>query len=154
MIQSEQVRQLALFFFATCLDEKRAKESAAKAADELERLYRLFPKTSYTQDENQFFVAESCLKVWKSKKLFTQKSLSPHFSRQTWHFSQEFQMGPWRDFRRSTTETELLAVVFCHVLGFSHRVVSRALGVSDGTLSHRAGLGLHRLALYVGTVNV
>ncbi|MFN7727681.1 MAG: RNA polymerase sigma factor [Bdellovibrio sp.] len=139
-----EVRALALFFFFASLDEYRAKETASKAADEYERILKKDPKI-----DPAVGVILASYKVWIQFKSKIPRG-RPQFSNESgWLFVDKIDLGHWKEFQKTAPEDELLALIWVHILGFSEEQVSRALGLTEGTLRYRVGRGLRKLGTFL-----
>ena len=139
-----EVRALALFFFFASLDEYRAKETASKAADEYERLLKKDPKL-----DPAVGVILASFKIWNQFKSKISRG-RPQFSNESgWLFPERVDLGHWKEFQKTAPEDELLAVIWVHLLGFSEEQVSKALGLTEGTLRYRVGRGLRKLGTFL-----
>lgn len=139
-----EVRALALFFFFASLDEYRARETASKAADEYERL-----RKKDTSLDPAVGVILSSYKVWNQYKSRIPRG-RPHYSSDSgWLFAEQADLGHWKEFQKTAPEDELLAVIWVHILGYSEEQVSKALGLTEGTLRYRVGRGLRKLGTFL-----
>ncbi len=140
MLGDSEIRALALFFFFASLDDTRAKEAASKAADEFERLVRRNPEI-----ERVAAVVLASSKVWNQNRGKFPRGRPQYSTDSGWLLPVEPDLGHWKEFQKTAPEDELLAVIWVHILGYKEDQVSRALGLTGGTLRYRVGRGLRKL---------
>jgi len=54
-------------------------------------------------------------------------------------------LGPWREFQKSSSEDELLSVIWSKILKIDDDDISEGLGITQGTIRYRLGRALRKL---------
>ena len=139
-----EVRALALFFFYACLDEFRARDAASRAADEYDRLLKRDPNMDPVVG-----VVLASMKVWNQYRSRIARGRPRYSSDSGWLWPEKTDLGHWKEFQKSAPEDELLAIIWVHILGYTEEQVSKALGLTAGTIRYRVGRGLRKLGSFL-----
>ena len=145
MFESE-IKLMSLFFFFTLLDEEAALLASTKATDLFFRKMKSSPQ-----------MKKSVALVFVTKQVWNKINGNglrgqPHFSESSgWRWPEGLDLSPWKEFQKSASEDELLALVWCHILKISESDIAEALILSEGTLRYRVGRSLRKLGSMTGT---
>lgn len=145
-MSDSDVKAIALFFFFTMLDEKRALHAAAQALELCERRLQANPGLN-----SNILIVSSTQKIWErhGKKVVRGR---PQFSLESgWRLPETLNLAPWKEFQKKTPDDELLALVWSKILNFSDQEISQGLGLTEGTLRFRVGRGLRKMGTYCRT---
>ena len=141
-MERAQVQSVALFYFLSLLDERQALRATFKTLEEIKK--RKSQLKGGEKLSNSTFV-ELTNKNWIAKRKFlpSPNSTSPHV--EGWIAPAGLDLGPWRQFRKQSPATELLAVIWSRILGFSDQDLAEGLSISKGTIQYRVSNGLKLL---------
>jgi DNA-directed RNA polymerase specialized sigma24 family protein len=137
------VKAIALFFFFSMLDEKRAIHASAEAFEVCLRKIEKNPEI-----DKKALLVLATEKIWKQhrRKLIRGR---PQYSLDSgWKLPDNLDLGLWKEFQKSAPEEELLALIWSRILGFSDQEVSAGLGVTEGTVRFRVGRALRKLGSF------
>lgn len=141
---TEEVRDIAVFFYFSLLNEKLAIEASRKVVIKFNNLLKRNPDLRRTAT-----IIHITNQVWSQfhKKNSEQGVVALNKSR--WILPENVDLGPWRQFRKESETNELLITIWSQILGYSHRDIANGLNVSEGTVNHRVGRSLRHLgAMY------
>lgn len=135
-----EIRAIALFFYVSLLDDRKAVEAAVEAAAiAREKIKRASPNKSSA------IIVSATAKVWEATQRKIERSRTNLSADSGWVLPQGLDLGPWREFQKNATSDELLVVIWAKILGFSVSDVSEGLGLSEGTVRYRLGRSLRKL---------
>lgn len=135
MVTDQQVRNIALFFFFTFLDEKVAFEAAHKVVSAL-KAARLTDDAIVISAMRKYFE--------QYKKSIARNRNLPEFGLMV-ELPKNFDFALWRKFQKSSPENEIVALVLSKILNYSDEDVASGLNISLGTARYRIGKGVRNL---------
>jgi hypothetical protein len=135
-----EVRAIALFFFFALLDEKKAIEAASIASDHCAKLMRNKKSASASQA-----IVISCFHTWKKLRRHLHRGRPTLAHELGWLTFQEANLGPWKEFQKTSPEDELITMIWSRVLKIPDRDIASALDLPEGTIRYRVGKALKRI---------
>jgi hypothetical protein len=139
----EQIKAIALFFLFTLQKDHHVLRASVKTMARCRQKLKKGKKTG-TEDPAAVIVFFT-FQQWKKYRKLKTMSKPPLMLEAGWLFPENLDMGPWREFQKTSDSDELLAVVWSQILGFTDEEISRGLGITVGTVRYRVGNGLRKL---------
>ena len=137
------VKSIALFFFFTFMDERIALISSAKAIKSFRKNFAKHPEIPA-----QITLIRSVIKIWEDEKSsFSKGRQATAFSKE-WIVPKGFDLNPWKEFQKHSTDDELTSLVLVKILNFKPAEVASAFNLSEGTVKYRLAKALVRLGKY------
>ncbi len=143
MVNEQQVRKIALFFFFTFLEEKTAFEAAHKAVSILKA-----KKAHFTSEQS---AAQDVAVIAVMKRIFEQFKKSAPRGPASTEFDlmvdvpKGLDLAVWRRFHKLSPESETIAVVLSKILKYGDEAVAKGMNISLGTARYRIGKGIRTL---------
>lgn len=138
-----QVQTVATFFFYALMDEKSAATACKRTLAECRKAT---PKNStLPEDKFQEVFVKASSEYYEKLQKKNAKGLAGLASPKGWIEKAPEGLGPWKQFHRSTKKEELLFIIWNRVLKIPLPVISKALNMSEGTVSYRIGKALNKL---------
>jgi DNA-directed RNA polymerase specialized sigma24 family protein len=139
----EVISKSALFFFLLTLDDKLAQQATQKSLEEFSlRSKAPFSGASFEENPELEIALQCCLRQWQLVRSQFRKEQSQILMSSWLRWPEHVDLNPWKEFQKKCPENEFLAVTCVHVLGYSEATLARCLGVSEGTVRYRVGIGL------------
>ncbi len=136
-------QSIALFFFFTFMDERIALVSAGKAIKTFRKNFAKHPEIPA-----QITLIRSVIKIWEAEKdNFSKGRQATAFSKE-WNIPKGFDLNPWKEFQKNSTDEELISLVLVKILKFKASEVALAVNLSEGTVNFRLAKALIRLGKY------
>jgi DNA-directed RNA polymerase specialized sigma24 family protein len=142
MISDENVRQIALFYLFTLMDEKVALQAAHKTIAQLKAANS---KSGWSKST----VVKALARNYASHR----KTLPRHPQNASGSGPEAAMILPsgvdfsvWKRFSLDASEPETIVVVLVNILGFKEEDVAEGLGISLGTVRYRLGKGISQMA--------
>ncbi|MEN0058380.1 MAG: hypothetical protein AAGB31_06060 [Bdellovibrio sp.] len=133
-------QSIALFFYFALLDDQKAIEAASQAL----ALCRA-RKGRNPQLKNSVAIVAATKAVWDKYKNRVARGRPNTTIESGWLIPEGVDMGPWREFQKSTSEDELLTVIWSKILRIEDDDISEGLGITQGTIRYRLGRALRKL---------
>ena len=137
MLPEALLEKVALFYYLHFLDEARALTEAAQTIKSLNRQIRQNAKNTSEIIRH----IEKSLK--KSKTNIKPSSLS--FSVGALVIPENWNWGPWFEFRKIVDDREFRTVLYAKILKFSDDAIAEGMDLPIGTVRYRVGHGLKTL---------
>lgn len=135
-----EVKSIALFFFFAFLDDRRALEASTHAISICSA-----KKSKNPQFNNKVLIVMSTFSIWTKHCLKISRG-NPNISTEAgWMIPADLDLGPWREFQKSATQDELLAIIWSKILEIPEKDIAQGLGVSEGTVRYRLGRAFRKL---------
>lgn len=141
MRDEPSIRAIALFFFFTLLDEVTARQASTAVLSLCEK--QAAKQGATITSPIIVYATNRIYKKLKNKNKVHQGSLSYEGG---WLLPGGVDLGPWKQFQKESEGDEFLSVVWSKILDITDEQISEGLGVTVGTIRHRVGRGLRRLA--------
>lgn len=143
MVNEHQIRWIALFFFFALLDEK----AALRASDRAVAALKVRLRGTDPDDEYQARVAlmQICKGHWEKISKQTVRGKLNLSLQDGWSLPDHTDLSPWARFHKDASDEEMVALLFARILGFAESEIAVALGVTEGTVSHRLGKAVRAL---------
>lgn len=139
-MSDSDVKAIALFFFFTMLDEKRATLASAQA-------YELCFKMREKDESSPIgeLIVKSTFKVWQMHKSRFIRGRPQYSLNSGWILPDGIDIGVWKDFQKNSTEEDLLALVWAKIIQISESEIAQGLGLSFGTIRYRVSHAIRKL---------
>ncbi len=137
MLPEALLEKVALFYYLNFLDED---QSLAVAAQTVKSLNRRAPRGANSTAEIVRQIEKS---LKKSKTNIRPSSLS--FSAGALVTPEDWNWGPWFEFRKIADDREFRTVLYAKILKFSDDAIAEGMGLPIGTVRYRVGHGLRTL---------
>lgn len=141
------VKSIALFFFFALLDERRAIDAAAEAYENCRRRLVKDP-----QLKSSVALVAATKHIWEKNSGRFVRGRPNYSSESGWLLPNNIDMGPWKEFQKSSQEDEFLCIIWSQILKLSDEDISLGLGISTGTLRYRTGRALRKLGAMTNPV--
>jgi hypothetical protein len=139
-VSDSDVKSLALFFFFTMLDEKRALHAASQA-------FEICRQKANTKSDlkTPVLIVLATQNIWDLHKKRLIRGRPQYSLESGWKLPEAVDFNAWKSFQKNAPEEELLALVWSLVLGISDEDISAGLGITQGTIRFRVGRALRKL---------
>lgn len=134
------IKSIALFFYFAFLDDQKAIEASAQAL----ALGRA-QKQKNPEIKNSVVIVSVTKTLWDKSRSKISRGRPNITLESGWLLPDAMDLGPWREFQKSSTEDELLTVIWSKILKISDDDISEGLGLSQGTIRYRVGRALRKL---------
>ncbi len=134
------VKSIALFFYFAFLDDDKAIEASSQAL----ALCRA-RKQKNSKIKNSVLIVVATKTIWQKFKPRISRGRPNTTIESGWLLPQGVDLGPWREFQKTASEDELLAVIWSKILQINDDDVSEGLGITQGTIRYRLGKALRKL---------
>lgn len=142
-LSDSDTQKIALFFIFSFLDQKRAPDLSLQAQKLIQKKKLQNPGT-----DTDVLIVTSTLDIWRKEKGNSIRG-RPNISTDSGYlFPDGSDLGPWKEFQKNAQEEELLATVWNMLMDISEDDISKALGLSAGTVRYRVGRALRKLGSY------
>ncbi len=142
-MSDSDVKAIALFFFFTMLDEKRALLASSQA-------YELC-MNKIDKDEKApigELIVKSTYKVWKHNHSKLIRGRPQYSLNSGWDLPPGLDIGVWKDFQKNASEEDLLAIVWSKIINISESEIAMGLGLSAGTIRYRVSHAVRKLGAF------
>lgn len=141
----QQGQSILLFFHMSFLNPRLADQGSHQVYKAFQKHLEKSRNAGAAADFENFFVKASHETYHRIRKTL---SASPGALSTGSGLVKELsvvELSPWRDFVRSTPADEILIVIWNHILKIPLNVISKSLGISEGTLNHRLSRSIKKL---------
>jgi DNA-binding NarL/FixJ family response regulator len=135
-----EIRAIALFFYVSLLDDRKAVEAAIDAAAIAREKIKRSPDV-----KTPSLIVAATSKVWEATQKRLDRTRTNLSADSGWLLPDGLDLGPWREFQKNATSDELLVVIWARILGFGVSDVAEGLELSEGTVRYRLGRALRKL---------
>jgi hypothetical protein len=139
-VSDSDVKALALFFFFTMLDEKRALHAATQAFEICHQKFK-----AKSELKLPVLIVLSTQKIWDQHKKRLIRGRPQYSQESGWQLPPDIDFNAWKAFQKNSPEEELLALVWSQILNISDEDISAGLGITQGTIRFRVGRALRKL---------
>lgn len=139
-MNESDVKAIALFFYFSFLDDRRAIEASTQALAICSDKKKRNPGM-----KNNIAIVAATQSVWDKFKVRVVRGRPNASAESGWLIPNGVDLGPWREFQKNATQDELLTVIWSKILGFSDEEISEGLGITQGTIRYRLGRALRKL---------
>lgn len=140
MLSPAQIEKVGLFFALALLNQKQATLAAGKVVASF-KVAALLKKSKQVEANDVQLIGKCCSVLKKYSSNGAPIDIGEGFLRRA------IDLGPWQRFRKEAEADEFLALLLHRILGFSEDDISRALGVTPGTIHYRTSKGAVHLGL-------
>ena len=134
------VKSIALFFYFTVLDEKKAVLYSSEAVNFARSKKRENPQI----DPAELLVLATST-IWNKYRSKIQRGRPNVQSSMDWKLESGVNLTAWKEFQKQAKENEVLAIVWLHILKIDAAVIGKALNLPIGTFRFRANRGLESM---------
>lgn len=134
------IKSIALFFYFSFLDDQKAIEASSQAL----ALGRV-RKSKSPHLKNSVLIVAVTKTVWEKYKPRMTRGRPNTSVESGWVVPEGVDLGPWREFQKSSSEDELLSVIWSKILKIEDDDISEGLGITQGTIRYRLGRALRKL---------
>lgn len=134
------LKSIALFFYFAFLDDQKAIEASSQALA-LSRVR----KAKSPHLKNSVLIVVATRAVWDKYKARMSRGRPNTSVESGWIIPEGLDLGPWREFQKSSSEDELLSVIWSKILKIDDDDISEGLGITQGTIRYRLGRALRKL---------
>ena len=139
-LSESDIKDIALFFFFTMLDEKRAILAAAQTYEQCSK--KIERDSSLSIGET---IVSSSYKIWNQHKAKLIRGRPQYSLSSGWNLPSGIDIGVWKDFQKNATEEDLLALVWSKILNISDIEIAHGLGLTIGTVRYRVSHAVRKL---------
>jgi len=140
MVTDKQVREIALFFLLTLMDERVSVQAAQKTVSQLKA-------TSLSAETSDKDLIRILRKIHDQHRKLLPRNRPSTTPQQVWNIPQTVAIGPWIKFQKDASEPEVMALVLGKVLRYDEAAIAAGLNISLGTAQYRIGKGVRHLGL-------
>lgn len=133
-------KSVALFFYFAFLDDKKAIEASIRAL-----AFCRDKKKKNPQLKNSVALVIATKHVWDNYKARVIRGRPNTSVESGWLVPEAADLGPWREFQKTSSEDELLTVIWSKILKIDDDDLSQGLGITQGTIRYRLGRALRKL---------
>lgn len=134
------IKSIALFFYFAFLDDQKAIEASSQAL----ALGRA-RKQKNSDIKNSVIVVSVTKSLWDKSRHKLARGRHNISAESGWLLPESVDLGPWREFQKTSAEDELLIVIWSKILKYTDEEISEGLGLSQGTIRYRIGRALRKL---------
>lgn len=134
------VQSIALFFYFALLDDQKAIEASSQALALCRARVHKNPEV-----KSSVAIVVATKVVWDKFKVRVARGRPNTTVESGWLVPEALDLGPWREFQKSSSEDELLTVIWSKILKISDDDISAGLGITQGTIRYRLGRALRKL---------
>ncbi len=143
-MSDQDVKSIALFFFYAWLDDQKATRASSEAIEFLRNKFKSKEKL-----EGPIAVVIATKYIWDKHKHRWSRG-KPNYSVDSgWMIPDLLNFSPWKEFQKSSSEEELICLIWSKILKFEDEQIANGLGISIGTVRYRVGRGLRKLGALV-----
>lgn len=146
---NSEAKAFALFFLFAFMDKEAAAKTASRAFESFQTLSSQNPQLK----KEQLIVRVSSSVYHKFKKQY-RDLVKPQLELPLSVLEAQAELTTWREFLRYSTEEEILAAIWTHILGIPAVDVAKGIGCTEGTVRFRAGRACRKLGSVLGRASV
>jgi hypothetical protein len=135
-----ETQSTALFFYFAFLDDQKAIEAATRAL-----VFCRDRKRKNPELKSSVALVVSTKTIWNRYKARIARGRPNTSIESGWLIPEGVDLGPWREFKKTASEDELLTVIWSKILKISDNDISEGLGITSGTIRYRLGRALRKL---------
>ncbi len=141
-MNDQDFRNIVLFFYFSLLDSRLAKKAIKKTFHFAEKRLADFPSLP-----KEAIIIFSTYRLWNQLKGRVQRGKQQGLHEIGWNVPEHLDLGSWKEFQKNNLNDELFCVIWTQIIGYSEKIVSHGLGLSEGTIHYRVGRGIKKIGL-------